>query len=466
MVFLDFSKLPGLFTYYVALFGIIAFSQGISAIYNVFFESNDLGGFLPLPFSQAEIFLSKIFVVTLATLPLVLPVGILFILTALRAKVQPLLAIVLGLAIFVIFLAIIFSLCSFIVFGLTKTNLFKNHRQLVTSLLLVIAAGTAVVGVLVMNQQTNGSVSNDRGPISFLLPFFYSLVKPLHLQGLLSWGGLLAVVGLLIFAFDKLFLPKLTEQLLSSTQMQSSTKKKYKQNRNIHQMLRHYNKQLIGNASLLMQLFSNSVMFPLIFTLSFAVSGDFNFNHFEANMLGVTFFGGIALASIMTNQTSLVGSIISLDKQNFSFVKSLPLSLREYLNEKFLFAFKIQGTLVFLVAAIVGFTFHFPLLHIVSLMLGGLLGTYLFALYYFYRDFRLLRLDWTEISQLFTRGFGNVGIAFNAVGSILIGGIGLTIYGLVVNLFPLITNIVVGGGLLLFCIFWVYHYHKIWQTKF
>ena len=49
MIALDFSRLPGFFTYYVALFGVLGFSQGISSIFNVFFDSQDLPAYLPLP---------------------------------------------------------------------------------------------------------------------------------------------------------------------------------------------------------------------------------------------------------------------------------------------------------------------------------------------------------------------------------------------------------------------------------
>ncbi|HJE97987.1 MAG TPA: ABC transporter [Ligilactobacillus acidipiscis] len=468
MIFLDFSKLPGTFTYYVALFSIIAFSQGISSIYNVFFESNDLASFLPLPFSQTEIFVSKITVVTLATLPLVLPVGVLFILTPLRAKIFPLLAIILGSIVFVLFLSIVFSLCSFIVFGLTKTNLFKKHRQLVTTLLLIISTGTAVVGILAMNQQADVSAGNpDRGTIRFLLPFFYSLVKPWSMQGLMSWGGLLFVAGSLLVVFAKLFLPKLTDQLLSSTQIQpSSPRKKLKHNRNLHQLLGHYNRQLLSNASLLMQIFSNSIMLPLVFIVTFAFSGSFNFSQLDTDMLGVAFLGGMALAAIMTNQTSVAANVISLDKQNFPFVRSLPLSMQVYLKEKFLFAFKIQGTVVLVLALIIGIIFHFPVWYILSLMLGGLLGTFLVSLYYFYRDYRLLRLDWTEVSQLFSRGLGNFGVVVNMVGTIFVSVIILTIYGGIVKFAPLIGNSVVGIVVLICCLLWLAHYRRIWQTKF
>ena len=47
MVALDFSRLPGFFTFYVALFGALGFSQGISNIFNVFFESQDLPAYPP-----------------------------------------------------------------------------------------------------------------------------------------------------------------------------------------------------------------------------------------------------------------------------------------------------------------------------------------------------------------------------------------------------------------------------------
>lgn len=465
-VFLDFSKLPGIFTYYVALFGIIAFSQGISSIYNVFFESNDLPSFLPLPFSQTEIFTAKILVVILSTIAFVMPVGIVFILTALRAGIFPVLAILLGLIAFGLFLSIIFSLCSFIVFGLTKTGFFKRHRQLVTSLLLIISTGTAVVGILAMNWQNNAAAgSHDRAVIVFLEPFFYCLTEPFKLAGLLSWGSLIVMVGILLVAFSKLFLPKLNTQLLATAQTKRTVRKKRAQINDLHHLLVHYNVQLINNASLLMQMFSNSVMLPLIFTISFAFSGGYNFAKLSASMLGVTFVGGGALAIVMTNQTSLLANIISLDRENFSFVRSLPLTLKNYLKEKFLFALKLQGTVTLVVTLIMSLVFHFPLPHIISLVLGGLLGTYLAGLYYFYRDYRLLRLDWTEVSQLFSRGGGNLSLVFSMFGIILVSVILLIIYAVLVKLAPILVNTIVGVVLVVLCFLWVKHYRKIWQTK-
>lgn len=467
MGFVDFSHLPGRFTYYVALFAIIAFSQGISAIYNIFFESNDLPSFLPLPFTQAEIFTAKILVVGLSTVPLVLPVVILFIITGIRAQVWWPLAIVLGLLLFVVFMTIIFALCSLIVFGLTKTNFFKKHRQLVTSLLLIIAMGTAVVGVLTLNQQADGAVAGvDQGKIFLLLPFFYSLTVPLRLTGILSWLGLVLLAGGLLIVFDRLFIPKLLEQLVETTPIGKVAAKRHVAHWNLAQILQHYNLRLIGKASLMLQMVTSSVMFPLIFAISFSVSGDYNFSQLGSEMLGVTFVGGILVALITTNQTSLPANAISLERQNFEFVRSLPLEMRTFLRAKFWLILQVQEALGCAVIVILGILLHFPILHLVSLLGGSLLGTYLSSLYYFYRDYRLLRLDWNEVSQLFTRGMGKIGVATNMFVTIFVGALLLTSYAIMVNLNPLLVNVVVAIVILVGSIGWILHYRQIWRTKF
>lgn len=57
MILIDFAKLPGYFTYYMALFALIGFSQSLSTIFNVFFESKDLQDYLPLPIKRGKFLL-------------------------------------------------------------------------------------------------------------------------------------------------------------------------------------------------------------------------------------------------------------------------------------------------------------------------------------------------------------------------------------------------------------------------
>lgn len=467
MFSLDFSQLPGYFTYYIALFSIIAFSQGISSIYNVFFESQDLPHFLPLPFRQSELFLAKIAVVTFTIVPFVLPVFVLFILTSIRVSMFIIWAILLAFGLFLLFLGIIFSICSFIVFGLTKTKLFKQHKQLMTSLLLIVSTVVAVLGILIMSWQMpeTGATFTDRPVISFLLPFFYIASQPLTAKGLLGLFGLLVFLNVLVFVFSRLLLPKLYDQLIISSSNNETTKRQHKTNQNLRQLLLRYNIQLIRNPSFLMQVFTNSILMPLIFTITFAFNGQVDLRLVGLQFFGVTFLGGVALSTLMTNQTSFVANIISLDKENFSFIKSLPLSLKRYLQEKFRFACLLQLALTSSVIVIIALVFHMLFILLISTLSGGIVGTYLISLRYFSRDYRLLLLDWTEINQLFSRGAGNVGLVSTMIATVFLSAIVLFVYSLaVILLSSLGVNLAVGALFIVGSFLWYRHYQKkFWQ---
>lgn len=465
MVAVDFNKLPGFFTYYVALFGMLGFSQGISAIYNVFFASQDLVHFLPLPFRQSEIFLTKIVVVFLAVGPFVLPLLLLFFLTGMRAGVFPLLVVIFSCLLFLIFLAILFSLCSFIVLGLTRTSLFKKHKQIVLTLLLVISMLVTVVGILVINQQVSGDISSDRSVISAFLPFYQAAARPFSLKGLLCLLGLLLLAGACLLAVTKGLLPKLYEQLLDTTEFSVVKKRKSRENQNLHQLLTHYNSMLIRNPSLLMQMFSTSILMPLIFIMTFSFNSQMSLDNLPVLYLGVVFVAGIALATMMINPTSFVANLISLDQENFSYVRSLPILMSVYLREKFFFAYKIHALVNGVVALVLGLFLHLPLLHLVSLIIGTLLGSYFLCLRYFTRDHRMLYLNWTEISQLFSRGAGNFGVAASIMGSVFGSMIILFAYGFCVPLAPLWINLGVMLVLVASGVWCYYHYQKTFWHK-
>ena len=106
----------------------------------------------------------------------------------------------------------------------------------------------------------------------------------------------------------------------------------------------------------------------------------------------------------MVNPTSFISNLISLDQENFLFVRSLPLSMKRYLREKFRFGVVLQLSLTAVIVLAAVLLFRMPLILAVSFLIGALWSSFLLCLKYFARDYRLLLLDWTNISQLFTRG--------------------------------------------------------------
>jgi ABC-2 type transport system permease protein len=139
--------------------------------------------------------------------------------------------------------------------------------------------------------------------------------------------------------------------------------------------------------------------------------------------------------------------LISLDRENFFFIQSLPLSMRKYLRQKFWVGCKIQMGIAGGVGLIIALVLKAPLYLLVPFLAGILWGTYLLSVYFFSRDYRLLNITWTNVSQLFTRGVGNYGLMLWLFGSLILGVIVVALYviAVVMNLNPLLLN----GGVMI-----------------
>ncbi|MBO1308839.1 ABC transporter [Enterococcus sp. 669A] len=432
MFMIDFSKYPGYFTYYMALFGLIGLSQAMSSIFNVFFESRDLENYLSLPFRQGEVFLAKFLVVGITIVPFLLPLMVVFFLAAWRGGQMIVLAVLSAFILFVVFVLLLFGLCSLFIFGLTQTKLFARHKKAFTTGMLVLSMVISIGGILIINSAQNQvSYSNefvDKAALAPFMPFFYAVTAPFSASGLMSIAGLLAALGIIFVILRKNIVPKLYKSVSSAPTQSKNKSRKRKENQNLVQLMRSYNMQLIKNPNLVMQMLSSSLIMPVVFFITFMTTGDFSFSGISLRFFGVFFVAGIFIAGMTINQTSFVSSIISLDRENFSFIRSLPLSFKSYMRIKFWFACSVQIIITGGVGLLGGLIFRLPFLLLLSMMAGIVLGTILISLHFFIRDYQLLNLTWNNISELFTRGSGNFALVFWMFGVMIIGGILVAAY--------------------------------------
>lgn len=451
MVMIDFAKLPGFFTYYMALFALIGFSQSLSSIFNVFFESKDLQDYLSLPIKQGEVFVAKFLAVGMTIVPFLLPLLILFFLTSFKSGYPVVIAIIAAILLFVIFFILLFSLCSLIVFGMTKTKLFRQHKKLFTSLMLGFSMLVSVGGILAINF-TQNSVDHtagivDRQAFQLFLPFYHVMHELFAVRGLATLVVLVGLTGLLLLALRFFVVPSLYEQFSDEGSRTIATKRKRKINQSLKAQLASYNRQLLKNPNLIMQVLTSSLIMPIVMIATFVTASPVNFTGLSKNFMGVFFVCGIVIAGIMLNQTSFVSNLISLDRENFSFIQSLPLSLEKYLRQKFWVGCKIQMLIASGVGVAIAFVFHFPIYLFLPFICGILWGTYLMSLHFFSRDYRLLNVTWTNISQLFTRGVGNYGLMLWMFGTLFVGAILIALYvvAVVMNFNPILLN----GGVMI-----------------
>lgn len=430
MIFVDFSQMPGMFTYYMALFGLIGFSQALSTIFNVFFESKDLKDYLPLPIKQSEVFVAKFLAVGMTILPFILPLLVLFFITSWRSGIVIPVAVLFSLVAFLIFFILLFGCCSIIIFALSRTMIFKRHKKLFTSLMLGLSMVVSVAGIIAINltsQTGYGEQIMDRQPLQLFMPFHALLAKTFSPSGLMALIGILLLLVIFAGLIKRLVIPSLYSQFGDDATQTVVVRRKRQTNQSLRKQMWRYNFQLMKNPNLIMQVLTSSLVMPVVFLSTFTITSGLNFQSLGLRFGGVFFVAGLFLALMMTNQTAFIANIISLDRENFDFIKSLPLPLRNYLSYKFWPASLIQLGMVELVGIVAVFLLKLPLTLALSLLGGVLWGTLLCSLYYFRRDYRLLNLTWTNFSQLFTRGGGNFGFALvmmvSFIGGIVIVGI-------------------------------------------
>ncbi|KAF1295651.1 hypothetical protein BAU15_03675 [Enterococcus sp. JM4C] len=474
MFALDFSKYPGYFTFYIALFLVMTFAQGVSIIYNIFYNSKDLKDYLPLPFLQRDVFLAKFLIIGLTLAPFMLPILVLFVLTAIRASQSLLVGLPLSLILFLLFFYLGCGISTLIVTGLTQTQVFIKHKSIMTTLLMFIPMLGMMAGIMYLNQKQADAFQGtlvDQTIIYPFLPFHTVLTNLFSINGLISLLVIMAACLALAYLLKRVVISSFYRLASEETNHSTVKSKKAKQvkKRNFEglpKQLFRYNLSLIKDPTLLLQVLTSLIM-PVIIIFPTLMIGELELGTIPLEFWLIPFLIGLFLALFTVNSTSIISLIISLDRENFYFVRSLPINMKDYLKAKFTFAFTIQATLTGLVTLIVGLIGRVPILLIIFAILGCVYGCFVAGMYYFYRDFRLLSLNWTSVSQLFTRGGGNFMMVLSIFGTIIIGlsVIGGTVFllfttggSLLVSLAILLVILGIGG--ILFA-----HYQRIfWRN--
>jgi ABC-2 type transport system permease protein len=287
----------------------------------------------------------------------------------------------------------------------------------------------------------------DRHPFAIFMPFYHVMHALFTTKGLLTLVGLLVATALLLLALRYFVVPSLYEQFSDEGSRTIATKRKRKTNQSLKTQLGSYNVQLLKNPNLIMQVLTSSLIMPVVMVGTLVTTNPVDLQTLPMTFMGVFFVAGIVFSSVMLNQTSFVSNLISLDRENFFFIQSLPLSMRKYLRQKFWVGCKIQMGIAGGVGLIITLVLKAPLYLLVPFLAGILWGTYLLSLYFFSRDYRLLNITWTNVSQLFTRGVGNYGLMLWLFGSLILGVIVVALYviAVVMNLNPLLLN----GGVMI-----------------
>ncbi|EHI68919.1 putative membrane protein [Streptococcus ictaluri 707-05] len=270
---------------------------------------------------------------------------------------------------------------------------------------------------------------SDRDPIPYFRGFYDVVKAPLAMEAILNFWLPLLLVALLIFGIIKQIMPSYYKEVLYTkpSEKEKPAKKgvlKAYQNKNLAQLLCKHHLLTLQNATLLTQTFLMPLLYVFIFiTLSLTSGADLK-GMFSADYFGIMMLMGGLLGSMCALPTTFVGVGISLEKDNFIFIKSLPISLKAFLIGKYRLLVTLQLIVPLILYTVLGFfVLKLDPILTLSFLLGFALVVIVQGQFMYRRDYKLLDLKWQDMTQLFTRGSGQwytMGLMF---GNILLGAV-------------------------------------------
>lgn len=402
---------PVLFANMISIFSAFTFSQSFIAFYNVFYESKDLTSYRPYAFREVEIILGKAISVMMVALMGLGPIIAYFIVLPIQYGKDfwytiPLM--IINCFILLVFLGVfIFTLVHY----LTSLSFFKKHKNIISNILLgFVSVFSGLLYILISNHNTVSILTKQER--AFIPPFeaFYAMIlHPLSLDGMIGYIGWIGITILLLVNIYYKILPTFYEKAMevSSIQQYSKRVRSFSLD-NFSKLVRKYHIQLMKEGSIIVQgIIAPSILpFLMLLPMIFSVTREgvnltefFTFRFLLSYLLFALLF---AVTNSIGNNLTSIG--FSLERDNFEYLKVLPIDMKKYAREKFKVLFLAQSSVPILLLSIVLLVLRMPVLLVLAVLVTWFSISFGLSAWGFERDYRLRVPNWSNIVELQSRG--------------------------------------------------------------
>lgn len=402
---------PVLFANMISIFSAFTFSQSFIAFYNVFYESKDLTSYRPYAFREVEIILGKAISVMMVALMGLGPIIAYFIVLPIQYGKDfwytiPLM--IINCFILLVFLGVfIFTLVHY----LTSLSFFKKHKNIISNILLgFVSVFSGLLYILISNHNTVSILTKQER--AFIPPFeaFYAMIlHPLSLDGMIGYIGWIGITVLLLVNIYYKILPTFYEKAMevSSIQQYSKRVRSFSLD-NFSKLVRKYHIQLMKEGSIIVQgiiapsILPYLMLLPMIFGImreGITVTEFFTFRFLLSYLLFALLF---AVTNSIGNNLTSIG--FSLERDNFEYLKVLPIDMKKYAREKFKVLFLAQSSVPILLLSIVLLVLRMPVLLVLTIIVTWFSISFGLSAWGFERDYRLRVPNWSNIVELQSRG--------------------------------------------------------------
>ena len=400
----------------VFLFLMILISQALPAVYNVFYESKDFESYLPYAFTELEVVLGKSLSIVVATLQGFLPIVMLFGIHVYFSGGNFLLTIPIALIGALVLSATVYVLMFLLCFFLAKIPFFRKYQSVIANVLIFGISLGAVIGYqMILSKSVVNTVLTGEMPL-FLKPvlaFYNAILNPLDMS-LYPTMGLVILVFVAILLLVKFIVLPNFYQAVSQT---SSSKVKIERVKEMELdgnkistkfMIRYTLRQLMEGSVLTQTIISAGILpylllLPTVFNLRNAPAGinfmDFlNLNTFLPFAMLITF-----IAFFNTGGNNLLAVGISLERENYYYLKVLPFDMHEFLERKFWILFAIQSAIPVILMTVICTVLRLPIYMTLGIILSWGIISLGLSRWGYARDLKLFTPSWTNVIELLNR---------------------------------------------------------------
>ena len=464
-----FEEMPSFFSTMVAILLVLAFSTSFTAFYNVFYESKDLASYSPYAFKESEIIIAKGLSVLLPALAGIVPILAYFL--ALYIRLAP--SLWLGFPLMLLSLTLLFVSVTLVmvvaVHFLAQTTVFRKYQSIFSNVMIGIGVLIPLIFVFFL-QSTSGVIVDrvrDIPPLLYPIHLFYKIaVEPFSTEAIL---GLLAWIGLTLFLLyltKKKVLPRFYDIILLNSEEKvikerrskegiSTTKKRF------FRMVFRYNLSLLGQGTGVITVLFTSAFLPYIMMIGLIskIRDSQLVPDIHPPYWLPLFFVGVFIAVLNNNITSLPSIGLSLERENFDFLKSLPFDFARYVKVKFWIIFAVQSFLPILTLLGLSLYLGLPILPMIYLLAAWILASIILACRHYFKDVKNLSTNWTSITDLVNRSNGIVTMVLLLIYSAILMALVIGSLFLVQSLSAILAISLGVGVLILVLGFAIFSYH-------
>lgn len=410
------SYSPLQFASTVFLFLMILISQALPAVYNVFYESKDFESYLPYAFTELEVILGKSLSIVVATLQGFLPIVMLFGIHVYFSGGNFLLTIPIALMGALVLSATVYVLMFLLCFFLAKIPLFRKYQSVIANILIFGISLGAIIGYqLIMTKSMINAVFTGEMPF-FLQPvlaFYNAILNPLDMSFYPMIGFVILVFVAILLLVKFIVLPNFY-QAVSQT---SSSKVKVERVKEMELdgnklstkfMIRYTLRQLMEGSVLTQTIIAAGILpylllLPIVLNFSsgpteFSFMNFLNLNTFLPFAMLITF-----IAFFNTGGNNLIAVGISLERENYYYLKVLPFDMHQFLERKFWILFAIQSAIPVILMTVICTALHLPIYMTLGIILSWGIISLGLSRWGYARDLKLFTPTWTNVIELLNR---------------------------------------------------------------